>query len=295
MLNRCSLSFEFKKSSKQTPVQQQKQQRLSFTFCSFETKEMLSTQHRYVQGRVSFLERPQSLFDELAVFLCWAKEQSDDSLYGTVKTIYWISLDVLGEAGLKMYSIFMSLSLLFVIICLMRIAFTPVSAAHARYEYGYFYLQVYCHEYQMIYLMGPRPERTRGNLSVLTEKSWVRNTAVIHNRCPESLLEHWTLEKDTMWTDWYCLLCNQMIRCFCDLLSLMFLLSSPFGLRMAMLVKKFSFNREWNNKNPRINTSWLYASANQSSLYLRMSVLYIYVCLSMYLYVMKTLKQFNKR
>lgn len=74
MLNRCSLSFEFKKSSKQTLVQQQKQQRRSFTLCSFETKEMLSTQHRYVQGWVSFPERPQSLSDKLAVFLCWAKE-----------------------------------------------------------------------------------------------------------------------------------------------------------------------------------------------------------------------------
>lgn len=147
-----------------------------------------------------------------------------------MKTTRWISLGVLGEAGLKMYSIFMSLSSLFVIICLVRIAFTPVSGAHAWYELGYFYQQVSCHEYQMIYLMGPRPERVRrlfrSSKSEVWCMPWVRNITMIHNRFNESLpvnfrsqrgLVSIQSEHNANWLISSTL--QEMIRCYCNRFS----------------------------------------------------------------------------
>lgn len=91
---------------------------------------------------------------------------------------------------------------------------TCVWSSYMR-EPGYFYLQVSCHEYQMMYLMGPWPELARGYWGCLNQNSdscpgsetpcddkqqirWI-----ITGTSQATKAYFWASSQNTMQTDWY--------------------------------------------------------------------------------------------
>lgn len=106
----------------------------------------------------------------------------------------------------------MSLSSLFVSICPKANCFSHLCV----WSSGYFYLQIYSHEYQMMHLMGPRPERTRGYLGLKWEVLGQNhsNDSLNHywNIAGWKMTYFWVSSKNTMQMGWYCLFCNQIIR-----------------------------------------------------------------------------------